>query len=57
MSMHFLFAKHVMLQIRAFLRTFLVDIMLCGRYLVNIRQYLVKFVEVDIYYNSTGRCK
>ena len=57
MSMHFLFAKRVMLQIRAFLRTFLVDIMLCGRYLVDICQYLVNFVEVDIYYNSTGRCK
>ena len=35
MSMDFLGAKRVMLQIRAFLRTFLVDIMLCGRYLIK----------------------
>ena len=51
MSMHFLVAKCVMLQTQAFQRTFvvdiLVDIMLCGRYLVN-------FVMANIYFNPTS---
>ena len=49
MSMHFLVAKRVMLQIRAFLRTFLVDIMLCGRYLVdNVNIWLILSRSISI---------
>ena len=54
--MHFLVAKCAILRKRAFQITFVVDIlveiMLCGRYLVDI--WFI-FVVVYIYYNPTGR--